>query len=128
MLGQSHSATSGVTSAGSALADAALLPTFTTEQRRYARREFRNSAAVTLESSLPAFPRDGQRHLTLTIDISRGGTCFLFPSELYPSETGMLDIAGVGEKRFAIVRCRRLTSKCFQIGARFIAKAEPASE
>lgn len=90
------------------------------DRRQYARRHYRHTAVLHLQTTLPSFEREAQKVQTYTSDFSRTGAAFLSACELYPREVVDLEISGIGMKRFCVVRCRRLANACFEIGARLL--------
>jgi len=91
------------------------------DRRRYARLYYRQHATLLLETSLPAFVRPSERIHTFSCDLSRGGVAFLSRCELFPKERVTLRIAEIGNRQLQVVRCRRLATACYEIGATFVA-------
>lgn len=90
------------------------------DRRRYARLYYRKPASLALTTSLPAFVRPDQEVSTYSCDLSRSGIAFLSACELYPREIVMLQVTELGWRQLRVVRCRRLASRCFEIGAEFV--------
>lgn len=87
------------------------------DNRRFVRFYFPTQAILELNQSLPTIERRHAMHQVLTKDLSRDGICFLHAEQLFPHEQLLLWLP-VGKRHFEVARCRRVNSRCYEIGAR----------
>lgn len=99
------------------------MPTFGDERRRYQRFYYRYKALLKLSGSLPAFPRPSQIKAVYTRDVSRDGVGFLFDEQIYPTERCLLILPNRLKRSLSVTYCRRLSMKCYEIGATFLPEA-----
>ena len=86
------------------------------EQRRFARRDCKLRARVTIAESLD-ITFAAVREFDVTVrNISRGGVCFLFFRQLYPDDRVTFDFGDL-VRSYRITRCRRLQTDVYEIGA-----------
>ena len=98
-----------------------MAPTGCNEARRYPRYHLRGheeTASLHCLPTLPAVARLPAVWPVYMLNISRGGVGFLHFEQLFPSEQARLVLPGGVERLVQVVRCRRLGSKCYAIGAR----------
>ena len=95
------------------------MPALRAEKRRFPRSYLRGVAALAYRQSLPALPRAETWHAVYTKDVSRGGIAFLHSDPLYPMEQMNLALPDGKSLIVEVVRCRRIQSRCFEIGAVF---------
>lgn len=95
-------------------------------KRRYPRIRCRGKEKIIgLEhrQSLPGLPRAHGWFAVYLTDIARGGIGFIHGEALYPKERLRVVLINGMVKEIEIVRCERIDSRCYNIGARFIEQA-----
>ena len=103
------------------------MPSMQGDERRAARMRVRAKCLAIYEVSLPAFPRSPNPLGVYTTDISRHGVGFLYSEPLLPEEEVRLVLPAFWLSA-RIARARRLGHKCYQIGARLLARHDPGPE
>jgi hypothetical protein len=98
-----------------------LIPSQNDERRRFPRFYFRHAALLKVQSTLPAFPREPSLKRILTRDISRQGVGLLVDQQFFPKERCLLILPNVWTRSIEIASCRKLSARCFEVGARFLA-------
>ncbi len=101
------------------------------DRRQFQRRKCAMEQAIAGMqplSNLPALKRAESWERVYIADISRGGVGFLHSGPLYPLEQlCMLFPTGL-QRTLEVVRCRRLATHCFSVGARFAATSDNDAE
>jgi hypothetical protein len=99
-----------------------LKPSQWDEARRFPRFYYRARVRATV---LPMRPGDKPvRSVVLTRDLSRGGVNLVHGTELSPGQHLEM-VLNDGVKRTLLVQwCRRLGSRCFSVGCRFVKTAD----
>ncbi len=100
---------------------------YLSDERSNSRLKIRTEGLMWFEHTLPFRPREALMTRVYTKDFSRCGLGFLTPFELYPEEcvrivlsTFWLDVQ--------VVRARRITSKCYEIGTKLLGRYEPSMD
>lgn len=101
------------------MAKQGVVPSRSADRRRFARIYYRHRAMLRLSQTLPAFPRATEMVLAFSCDVSRSGVCFLSDRELYPREVVEVSILRLGKRQLQVMRCRRLSDRCYEVGASF---------
>ncbi|MCS7305623.1 MAG: PilZ domain-containing protein [Thermoguttaceae bacterium] len=92
-----------------------------TERRQFPRIHLRSRAVLQYQQSFPTLPRPPFCYTVYTKDISRSGVAFLHGEQLYPCEQMILILPDGKPRKIEVVRCHRIATNCFEIGARFAA-------
>lgn len=92
------------------------------EVRSNARLRVRRQGLLTIVRTPPGLAENNSLHssasgLTLIKDLSRVGVGLLYHEQLYPEEQIELQFQG-REMGIHIVRCRRIGSRCYEIGGK----------
>lgn len=95
-----------------------ILPAEPNDMRRTARVYCPGKVLVESFATLPAVPRNHQYVVGYSVDISTTGIRFLHDTELYPGESVTL-WTSAQRLTCTVVRCRRLNSHCYEVGATF---------
>jgi hypothetical protein len=90
------------------------------DRRRFARLYYRTPVKLHISQSLPAIKRKSKLVNTYSCDISREGVGFLCDRELYPKELIQITLNKVGDRQVQVMRCRKLSKYCFEIGGKFV--------
>lgn len=102
-------------------------PSFADDQRKHRRMIVRTHGMMWFEECLPSLPRELSGTVIYTKDFSRQGAGFLSPFEVYPEEILRL-VLPTFWVRLHVVRCRRITSKCYEVGAELIERSDPSPD
>lgn len=97
------------------------------DERTNQRLKIRTNALLWFDSSLPFRPRGSDPVGIYTRDFSRHGAGFLTPFELFPEEKLRIVLPNFWVQ-LHVVRVRRITSKCYEIGASLIQRHDPSLE
>ncbi len=102
------------------------LPNLPTEndQRRFRRQVVFCAAALQHATTIKALPRAVEWHKVVLLDVGRGGVAFLHSRQLYPSERLQLIFPDLRPHYIEVVRCRKLGSQYFEVGAQFVKSPE----
>lgn len=100
------------------------VPSFPSDARSNQRLKVRTHGAMWFEKSLPMCPRQGKPIGVYTKDFSRHGIGFLSPVELYPEECVRL-VLPTFWTRLRVMRARRITSHCYEIGTLLMGRHDP---
>lgn len=99
------------------------------DKRAFPRRRQLGLAALEYRQTAAVLPRPGEWHKVYTTDISRGGLAFLHSEQLFPCERMRIvllsdDLPGCfGARReffLEVARCRRVKTRCYEVGGSFI--------
>lgn len=96
------------------------------EERKHIRIRARAKGAGFFESSLTNLNRDKAGIPIYTADFSRGGCGFLSAIQIFPTERLRLMLPTFW-MQIEAVRCRKLGTKCYEVGGVLLAKNEPNS-
>jgi hypothetical protein len=94
------------------------------EDRKHVRIRARAKCAGFFESALSSLNRDGGYIPVYTADFSRGGCGFVSAIQIFPTERIRL-ILPTFWIQLEIVRCRKLGSKCYEVGGVLLSKNQP---
>ncbi len=97
---------------------------FVEDQRTNQRLMIRTHGLMWFDQSLPFLSREDRVFGVYTRDFSRLGCGFLTPFELYPEERVRI-ILPTFWVQLHVVRARRITSKCYEIGASLLHRNDP---
>lgn len=100
---------------------------FAEDERNNKRLKIRTHGVMWFDHSLPAYPRPENPVGIYTRDFSRQGSGFLSPFELYPEEKVRV-LLPTFWVQLHIVRVRRITSKCYEIGAFLQNRYDPSMD
>ena len=103
------------------------VPCYTEDERNNQRLKVRTHGLMYFEQSLPFRPRDSGPIGVYTRDFSRQGCGFLSPFELFPGEQIRIALPTFWVQ-VEVVRARRITSKCYEIGTTLIKRHDPSIE
>jgi len=95
------------------------VPSFAGDERQNQRLKVRTHGLMWFDDSLPFCPRTSDPIGVYTRDFSRHGAGLLTHFELYPEELIRVALPTFWV-RLRIVRTRRITSRCYEIGASLI--------
>jgi hypothetical protein len=94
------------------------------EQRHNQRLKVRTHGLLLVEHSLPFRARADEFVGTYTRDFSRHGCGFLTPCELFPEERVRI-VLPTFWVQLLVMRCRRITSKCYESGGQLLFRHDP---
>ncbi|MGI9472504.1 MAG: hypothetical protein ACR2NZ_13265 [Rubripirellula sp.] len=97
------------------------------DERNNQRLKIRAFGALWFDQSLPFRPRSSAPMGIYTRDFSRQGAGFLAPVELYPEEHVRI-VLPTFWVQLRVVRTRRITAQCFEIGAVLLKRHDPGNE
>lgn len=103
------------------------VPSYADDERHNRRLKVRAYGALWFEKTLPSFQRASEPVGVYTRDFSRQGVGFLSPVEIYPEEQVRIALPTFW-MQLHVVRTRRITSKCFEVGAILIHRHDPHLE
>ena len=101
------------------------VPCYTEDERNNQRLKVRTHGLMLFEGSLPFRPRSGDPFGVYTRDFSRQGCGLLSSFELFPTEKIRIALPTFWVQ-LEVVRARRITSKCFEIGTTLIKRHDPS--
>lgn len=96
---------------------------YSTDERANSRLIVRSHGLLWIERSFSFLNRTREPAVVYTKDFSRHGVGFLSSVQLFPNETVRILLATFWI-RLQVVRARRITSKCFEIGTILVAHYE----
>ncbi len=97
------------------------------DERQNQRMRVRTHGLLWFDHSLPFLRRDGSVVGIYTRDFSRQGCGFLMPFELYPEERVRI-VLPTFWVHLRVARSRRITSKCYEIGAKLLQRHDPDAQ
>lgn len=100
---------------------------FEEDERQNQRLKVRAYGLMWFDRALPFCPRSRDPMGIYTRDFSRHGMGFLAPVELYPEEFVRLALPNFWV-RLQVVRTRRITSLCYEIGTVLVERHDPSPE
>lgn len=100
---------------------------FVDDDRNNQRLKIRTHGILWFEKSLPFRTRNESPLGIYTRDFSRRGAGFLAPFELYPEEIVRVALPTFWV-RLHVVRARRITSMCYEIGAMLLQRLDPSPD
>ena len=101
------------------------VPCYADDERNNQRLKVRAHGLMHFDVSLPFRPRGSGPVGVYTRDFSRHGCGLLTPVELYPLEKIRIALPTFWVQ-LEVVRARRITSKCFEIGTVLIKRHNPS--
>ena len=103
------------------------IASYAEDERHNQRLKIRTHGVLWFDYSLPFCPRSADPVGIYTRDFSRQGAGFLSPFEVYPEERIRIALPTFWVQ-LLVVRARRITSKCYEIGATLTARHDPSGE
>jgi hypothetical protein len=100
---------------------------FVADERNNKRLKIRTHGVLWFDKALPFRPRTDQPQGIYTRDFSRLGAGFLSAFELYPEEEIRI-VLPTFWVQLRIVRARRITSKCYEVGGTLLQRQDPSPE
>ncbi len=97
------------------------------DDRNNQRLKIRTHGILWFDESLPFRPRSESPLGIYTRDFSRQGAGFLSPFEIYPEEKVRIALPTFWVQ-LHVVRSRRITSKCYEIGAILVQRLDPSPD
>ncbi len=97
------------------------------DERHNQRLKIRTHGVLWFDQPLPFCPRSEDPVGIYTRDFSRQGAGFLAPFEIYPEEQLRI-VLPTFWVQLHVVRARRITSKCYEVGATLIQRHDPGPE
>ncbi len=97
---------------------------FADDQRNNQRLKARTHGLLWFEKTLPFRSRESGMQGIYTRDFSRHGCGFLMPLEPFPEEQVRI-VLPTFWVRLCVTRVRRITSKCYEIGATLLQRNDP---
>jgi hypothetical protein len=97
------------------------------DDRNNQRLKIRTHGLLWFDVSLPFRPRADTPIGIYTRDFSRQGAGFLSPFEIYPEERVRITLPTFWVQ-LHVVRARRITSKCYEIGALLLQRLDPSPD
>lgn len=94
------------------------------DQRNNQRLKVRTHGLLWFDRTLPFLKRESGVVGIYTRDFSRHGCGFLMPFELYPEEQVRI-VLPTFWVHLHVVRARRITSKCYEVGATLLRRMDP---
>ncbi len=101
------------------------VPCYSEDERNNQRLKVRAHGVMHFEKSLPFRPRSEGPLGVYTRDFSRHGCGMLVPFELYPVEQIRVALPTFWVQ-LEVVRARRITSRCFEIGTKLLKRHDPS--
>lgn len=95
------------------------IASYVTDDRGNSRVKVRSHGLMWFEETLPFLNRTSEPMTVYTKDFSRSGLGFLTSMQLFPGESVRILLATFWV-RLDVVRARRITSKCYEIGATLV--------
>ena len=95
------------------------------DQRNNQRLKIRAHGLLGFERDLPFRPRTNEPVGIYTRDFAKNGVGFLAPLEIYPEERVRI-LLPTFWVQLEVVRARRITSKCYELGARLRRRRDPS--
>ena len=83
--------------------------------RRFARKTIQGEMLCQIDGVLPSVPRKSEISKVVSLDVSRGGFCFLMDKQLYPGEEILL-WTEIGRIPCGVARCLKHADHCYEIG------------
>ncbi|QDV60985.1 PilZ domain-containing protein [Crateriforma conspicua] len=99
-------------------------PSYPGDGRMHPRIRLRTHGVVFFDNPLPSVPRSSRPMGVYTKDFSRQGCGFLINEQLFPEEEIRLVLPSFWT-RLTVVRARRITSHCYEIGATLNQRFDP---
>jgi len=103
------------------------IASYTDDERTNQRLKIRTHGFLGFERALPFRPRTNDLVGIYTRDFSRYGVGFLAPREIYPEEQVRI-LLPTFWVQVEVVRARRITSKCYELGARLLRRHDPCPD
>ena len=103
------------------------IPSFADDKRGSQRLKVRTHGLMWFEKSLPFLSRQPGVRGVYTKDFSRHGVGVLCDTQLFPEEQLRI-LLPTFWIRVRVVRARRLTSRCYEIGNELIERLDPCEE
>ncbi|KAA1260671.1 hypothetical protein LF1_32110 [Rubripirellula obstinata] len=103
------------------------VPSYVDDDRSSQRLKVRTHGIAWVERSLPFRSRSTEPIGVYTRDFSRNGTGFLSSFEIFPEENIRI-VLPTFWCRLHVRRARRITSKCYEIGAALVSRHDPSLE
>ncbi len=100
------------------------VPSFVEDERNNQRLKVRTHGVMWFDDCLPFLSRGDKAVGIYTRDFSRHGCGFLTPFEIYPEESVRI-VLPTFWVQLHVVRARRITSKCYEIGASLVHRHDP---
>ena len=100
------------------------IASYVDDDRNNQRLKIRTHGILWFDESLPFCKRDRNPLGIYTRDFSRQGAGFLSSIEIYPEEVVRIALPTFWVQ-LHVVRARRITSKCYEIGARLLQRLDP---
>ncbi len=97
------------------------------DERNNQRLKIRTHGVLWFDQSLPFCPRTKDPVGIYTRDFSRNGIGFLAPFQVYPEEQVRI-VLPTFWVQLAVVRARRITSRCYELGAKLTLRHDPSSD
>lgn len=97
---------------------------FADDERNNQRLKVRTHGVLWFDQALEFFPRTKEPLGVYTRDFSRNGVGFLSSIEIYPEEQVRI-VLPTFWVQLRVVRARRITSRCYEIGTRLIWRHDP---
>jgi len=101
------------------------IPSYKNDERHNLRLKVRTHGILWFERHLPFQLREREPVGIYTRDFSRYGAGFLCPFQIFPEERVRI-ILPTFWVRLHVARARRITSKCYEIGAMLIQRCDPS--
>lgn len=103
------------------------VPSFPQDDRFNQRLKARAHGLLWFEQALPMRPRTGDPIGVYSKDFSRNGVGFLSSMELFPEEYVRL-VLPTFWVQLRVMRARKMTDHCYEIGAILVGRHDPCSE
>lgn len=103
------------------------MPSCVGDERKHQRFRLRTYGVMTFWKPLPAFPRPTDVIGVYTSDFSRQGCGLLTSFPLLPEEEVRLVLPTFWAV-LSVVRVRRITRKCYEIGTELMSRNDPSEE
>ena len=103
------------------------VPCYSDDERNNQRLKVRTHGLMYFEQPLPFRPRSGEAIGVYTRDFSRHGCGVLTDFELFPCEKIRIALPTFWVQ-LEVVRARRITSRCYEIGTVLLKRNDPSLE
>lgn len=97
------------------------------DERHNQRLKVRTHGVLWFDRSLPFCPRTRDPVGVYTRDFSKNGMGFLSPLQIFPEEQVRI-LLPTFWLQLNVIRTRRITSKCYEVGARLIWRHDPSED
>ena len=103
------------------------IASYANDERSNQRLKVRTHGVLAFDRTLPFCPRSKVPVGIYTRDFSKNGVGFLSPLQIYPAEQVRILLPTFWVE-LEVMRARRITSKCYELGAKLIRRHDPSRD